>query len=190
MPRHREQAKGASSERDVYLSLGSNLGTPLDNLRKGARQIQTRLGVTITCSAPWLTTPLDCPPDSPPFANAALHFRAPGSLQELELLHACQEIEAELGRQPKKVLNEARTLDLDIISFGQTQLQSQELTLPHPRAHTRFFVLAPLNELCPHLTLAGHNCSVSEYLPTCPLDPQAQRVAPFDWDRFDIVPTE
>ncbi len=174
------------SDKDVYIALGSNLGTPLDNLREGVQRIQSALGVSVTPSAPWLTTPLDCPPDSPPFANAALHFRSPPSLEPLPLLHTCQQIEAELGRQPKKVLNEARPLDLDIISFGQTQMKSQELTLPHPRAHHRFFVLAPLNELSPQRILPGHSLSVAEYLRACPPDSQARRIVPFDWDRFDF----
>ncbi len=167
---------------EIYLAIGSNLGTPLDNLRRGVQRIEALLGVSVQCSSPWLTTPLDCPAGSPPFANAALRFSRTPHLDPLALLDTCQRIEVELGREPKKVLNEARPLDLDIIDFGQLPLNSERLILPHPRAHERFFVLAPLVELCPQLVLPGHDKTVKEYFRACPTDFQAKRVSPFDWN--------
>ena len=80
------------------------------------------------------------------------------------LLQKLQEIERDFGRQPKKVLNEPRPLDLDLIAFGEEVRSTPELRLPHPRAHLRKFVLGPLAELAPDLLLPGHQLSVSALL--------------------------
>ncbi|MFM7099757.1 MAG: 2-amino-4-hydroxy-6-hydroxymethyldihydropteridine diphosphokinase, partial [Verrucomicrobiota bacterium] len=66
-----------------------------------------------------------------------------------------QELEREFGRRPKVVLNEARSLDLDLIAWGPELQTRPELTLPHPRAHQRRFVLAPLAEVDPGRRLPG-----------------------------------
>ena len=65
------------------------------------------------------------------------------------VLASLQEIEREFGRKPKKVLNEPRLLDLDLIAFASETRAGKELTLPHPRAHERRFVLQPLSEVAP-----------------------------------------
>jgi 2-amino-4-hydroxy-6-hydroxymethyldihydropteridine diphosphokinase len=66
-----------------------------------------------------------------------------------------QEIEAEFGPRPRKVPNEPRLLDLDLIAFGGRTARETELTLPHPRAHVRRFVLEPLAEIAPDFVLPG-----------------------------------
>ncbi|MBI3191613.1 MAG: 2-amino-4-hydroxy-6-hydroxymethyldihydropteridine diphosphokinase, partial [Pedosphaera parvula] len=75
----------------------------------------------------------------------------------LAKLHA---LEKEFGRRPKKALNEPRPLDLDLITFGQRRCSAPELTLPHPRAHLRWFVLQPLAEIAPDLVLPGQTKTV------------------------------
>ena len=75
-----------------------------------------------------------------------------------------RELEKKFGRQPKKVLNEARPLDLDLIAFGQETRATPELTLPHPRAHLRPFVLQPLAEIAPDLVLPGRTQTVAQLL--------------------------
>lgn len=79
-------------------------------------------------------------------------------------MKALKEIEKEFGRTPKKVPNEPRPLDLDLIAFGQETRQSADLALPHPRAHLRKFVLEPLNEIAPDLVLPGQERTVSGVL--------------------------
>jgi len=78
------------------------------------------------------------------------------------LLIKLQALEKEFGRVPKKVLNEPRPLDLDLIAFGKEVRTSPELTLPHPRAHQRQFVLQPLEEIAPELVLMGQTRTVAE----------------------------
>jgi len=75
-----------------------------------------------------------------------------------------QDLEKVFGRTPKKVLNEPRPLDLDLIAFGQETRNSPDLVLPHPRAHTRRFVLQPLCEIAPDLVLPGQTRTVAQLL--------------------------
>jgi len=110
------------------------------------------------------TTPVDCPPGSPPFINAivALHPRQAETPESL--LGKLQMIEKEFGRQPKTILNEPRPLDLDLIAFGSARRSTNRLTLPHPRAHLRRFVLEPLAEIAPDFILPGQRKNVGQLL--------------------------
>lgn len=87
-----------------------------------------------------------------------------------------QNLEKQLGRSPKKIVNEARVIDLDLIAFGDEIRRSEVLTLPHPRAHARKFVLAPLAELAPALVLPGQKKSVRELLSELRTDEVVERV--------------
>ena len=167
--------------RVIHIALGSNLGEPLRQLREAAAHLQALTSHPIRLSTPWLTTPRDCPEGSPEFANAVAELVLPEGWTPETLLTRCQDIERQCGRQPKKVVNAARLLDLDLIAFGQETRRTARLVLPHPRAHQRFFVLAPLAELAPNLLLPGHQHTVREQLNQCEPDPAARRLSPFDW---------
>jgi 2-amino-4-hydroxy-6-hydroxymethyldihydropteridine diphosphokinase len=122
-------------------------------------------------SSLWQTTPLDCPPDSPLFVNGVVGL-VPNSNETPEsLLRKLQAIEKEFGRMPKKVLNEPRSLDLDLIAFGNETRATKDLVLPHPRAHQRRFVLQPLSEIAPDFIFPGQTATVSELLKGLPPDP-------------------
>jgi 2-amino-4-hydroxy-6-hydroxymethyldihydropteridine diphosphokinase len=75
-------------------------------------------------------------------------------------------LETEFGRQPNAVLNAPRSLDLDLIAFRQEERATERLTLPHPRAHQRRFVLQPLSELAADLVLPGQILNVRQLLDT------------------------
>ena len=111
-------------------------------------------------SSIWRTRPLDCPPGSPDFLNAVVALIPKPEETPESLLSKLQALEKEFGRRPKQVLNEPRPLDLDIIAFGAERRSGSELTIPHPRAHLRQFVLGPLNEIAPDLFLPGQQLSV------------------------------
>lgn len=174
-------ASRSNSRHSVFLALGANLGNPLENLREAARSLQSLALAPPVFSSPWITAPVNCPPNSPPFANAALQMMLPRKICPQTLLAQCQAIERTFGRRPQKQPNEARPLDVDIIAFDGLIKNSPRLILPHPRAHQRFFVLAPLNEIAPQLILPGHSRSVAEYLAACPADAFARQVANFPW---------
>ena len=128
-------------------------------------------------SSLWQTTPVDCPPGSPVFMNAVVGLVSGTDETPETLLAKLQALEKEFGRQPKQVLNEPRPLDLDLIAFGNERRATRELTLPHPRAHERRFVLQPLSEIAPDLILPGQTRSVARLLEQLPPDPSMRKLA-------------
>jgi len=90
----------------------------------------------------------------------------------LDAIHA---IEADLHRVRDVAPNTPRTLDIDIVSFGDRIVSAPDLTLPHPRAHTRRFVLQPLADLQPDYCLPGDSQTVASLLKTLPSKPSVAR---------------
>ncbi len=156
----------------VVVSLGSNLatahGSPRSTLDAALSCLQDFSVEKIHCSSLWETAPEDCPEGSPPFVNAIAIFKPRGDETPLSLLQKLQALEIKFGRSRVTMQNAPRTLDLDLICFGDTRLQTPALTLPHPRAHLRSFVLRPLAELAPGLHIPGQALSVAELLAGLP----------------------
>lgn len=148
----------------AFVALGSNLGDSGKIVLDAMARLQGLSDDPLLKSSLWQTSPVDCPPHSPKFVNAVVGLVPNENETPESLLEKLKEFEREFGRNPKKVLNEARPLDLDLIAFGQETRHSADLTLPHPRAHLRRFVLQPLNEIAPYLVLAGQGKTVSELL--------------------------
>ena len=160
----------------AYVALGSNLGRSQQIIKDAIEQLSRISERPVVASSLWRTTPVDCPPDSPPFINAVVGLK-PLPHETLEtLLAKLQELEQKFGRKPKTVMNEARTLDLDLIVFRNEIRATPELTLPHPRAHERRFVLQPLSELAPGLVLPGQAKTVAELLGDLPPDAGSSRL--------------
>jgi 2-amino-4-hydroxy-6-hydroxymethyldihydropteridine diphosphokinase len=148
----------------ALIALGSNLGDSVSAIRTAIERLRQFSVRPLLESSLWQTAPVDCPPGSPMFVNAAVGL-APRSGETPEsLLVKLQALENEFGRPPRKVLNEPRPLDLDLIAFGNEVRATQTLTLPHPRAHLRGFVLQPLAEIAPDLVLPGQAKTVSQLL--------------------------
>src|SRR5205814_35899 len=117
-------------------------------------------------SSLWQSTPVDCPPASPLFVNAVVGLLPRAVVTPETLLVMLQWLEQLFGRLPKTVLNEPRPLDLDLVAFRQETRDSERLTLPHPRAHLRRFVLQPLSEIASDLLLPGQVLNVRQLLET------------------------
>ena len=143
------------SEVLAFIALGSNLGDSRQIFARAIVRLQKFSDEPLLQSSFIETAPVDCPPGSPNFLNAVVGL-VPRAGETPELLHTkLQSLEKEFGRPPKKVLNEPRPLDLDLIAFGSETRNSPALVLPHPRAHLRKFVLQPLTEIAPDLVLPG-----------------------------------
>jgi 2-amino-4-hydroxy-6-hydroxymethyldihydropteridine diphosphokinase len=131
----------------VFVGLGGNLGdakrTVLDALASLAELPDSR---RVAVSSLYRSAPVDA--GGPDFINAVAELRT--SLLPLQLLRALQAIEQAAGRE-RPFRNAPRTLDLDLLFFGQRVLDTAALILPHPRLHLRAFVLQPLLELAPDL---------------------------------------
>jgi len=149
--------------RAVVVALGSNLGDRLDNLQRG---VSALCGDGICCravSAVFQTAPVGGP-EQGDFLNAVL--LADSALPAAAILRRCQQAEAELGRV-RTTRWGPRTLDVDIIACGAEESADPELTLPHPRAYERAFVLAPWLDVAPDAWLPGWG-SVAELLAAAP----------------------
>jgi len=154
----------------AFIALGSNLGDSPQILRDAMARLQVFSDAPLLQSSIWQTSPVDCPPGSPPFLNAVVGFFPQKKETPETLLIKLQDLEKVFGRTPKKILNEPRPLDLDLIAFGTERRASTQLTLPHPRAHQRRFVLQPLCEIAPDLILPGQTQTVAQLLASLPVD--------------------
>lgn len=148
----------------AFISLGSNMGDSENILRRAMERLAEFSTQPLRKSSLWQTTPVNCPPGSPPFVNAVVGLSPRRDETPESLLMKMQELEKEFGRKSKTILNEPRRLDLDLICFGDETRATSQLTLPHPRACERRFVLEPLAEIAPNLVLAGQTLSVTRLL--------------------------
>jgi len=146
----------------AYIALGSNLDSPHETVLRAMDRLQAFSDSPILRSSLYETDPVDCPPGSPQFVNAVLGLVPRPDETPESLLKMLQGLEREFGRPPKRVHNEARPLDLDLIAFGDEVRNTPELRLPHPRAHARRFVLEPLAEIAPDLILPGQMQNVAQ----------------------------
>jgi 2-amino-4-hydroxy-6-hydroxymethyldihydropteridine diphosphokinase len=134
-----------------YLGLGSNVGDRAGHLRAAIAALPEH-GVDVEAvSSAYETEPVGEVLDQPDFLNAVIRIRT--ELEPEELLDACKEIEAERGRRLDAPRHSPRPLDVDLLLLGDIELSTDRLTLPHPEVRSRRFVLAPLLELDPELTL-------------------------------------
>ena len=160
----------------AVIALGSNLGDSGQLLHAAMDRLQAFSEKPLRCSSLWQTAPVDCPPGSPPFVNAVVALVPREGETPESLLAELQMLEKEFGRSPKLVLNAPRSLDLDIIAFGSEVRATPSLTLPHPRAHLRRFVLAPLAEVAPDFVLLGQTQTVAELLAVFPSEESVRRL--------------
>jgi len=161
----------------AIIALGSNLGDPRRNVLRAMERLQELSERPLLRSSLWQTAPLDCPPGSPVFANAVVGLTPRAGETPESLLTKLQALEKEFGRRPKKVLNEARPLDLDLIAFAGEVRHGDFLVLPHPRAHERRFVLQPLTEISPDLILPGQRKTAAELLEMLPVGESVEKLS-------------
>jgi 2-amino-4-hydroxy-6-hydroxymethyldihydropteridine diphosphokinase len=134
-----------------YLGLGSNVGERESQLR-GAIEALRAHGIQVdSVSSPYETEPVGEILDQPDFLNAAVRIRT--ALEPEQLLDVCKEIEAERGRVSGGPRHGPRPIDIDLLLLGDIELRTDRLTIPHPEVTSRRFVLLPLLELDPDLTL-------------------------------------
>lgn len=164
----------------VAVSLGSNLPYLNRSAREvvlGAMESLRRISIESQASSLYLSEPIDCPSGSGDFINAAMLLRIASKTPAHELLLVLQGIEADYGRQRGAQQNQARTLDIDIISYGNQELESKDLILPHPRAIQRRFVLMPLAEIHPEMVLPGQSVNIAQLLAALPHTENVQRLS-------------
>lgn len=146
----------------AYVALGANIGEPVKHLRAAVDDLGALAGTRVVArSSLYRSAPVGLL-NQPDFINAVVAVDT--EMPALALLHQLLAIEARHGRV-RSVPNAPRTLDLDLLLYGELQMQEAELTLPHPRMHQRAFVLLPLLEVAPDIVLPalGHG---QDFLPS------------------------
>jgi len=134
----------------AYIGLGANLGDPAATLQAALDDLAAQPGITACTASPlYRTVPIDT--DGPLFINAVARIHT--TLSPLALLDVLQAIENAHHRE-RPYRYAPRTLDLDLLLMDGVEMHTERLTVPHPRAHQRAFVLRPLQDLAPDLVLA------------------------------------
>lgn len=158
----------SSGALQAVIALGANLDSPVGSPAQTLRAVLNELQAIgeVRASSLYQSAAVDSPPGSPDFVNAVALVQVPATLSALQLLRRLQGLEQHYGRDRSggQVPNAPRPLDLDLICFGDQVSNDAELTLPHPRAHQRRFVLEPLAEIAADLVLPGWSVSVHELL--------------------------
>ncbi len=163
----------------AFVALGANLpfdeGNPEDTLRRAIAALIPFSQHLPVISGFYESDPKDSPPDSPLYINAVVALMPLPDEDPFSLLQKLQQIETRLGRERTEVRNAARTLDLDLLAFGNVHCNTPELTLPHPRAHERRFVLQPWMEIAgENWKLAGR--TLGQWMLDCQ-DPPLRRLS-------------
>ncbi|TSE18722.1 2-amino-4-hydroxy-6-hydroxymethyldihydropteridine pyrophosphokinase [Tepidimonas alkaliphilus] len=140
-----EAAPAPRPEVDAYVGLGANLGDAAAQVRQALVWLDELPGTRVrAASRLWRSAPLQA--DGPDYCNAVARLAT--TLTAPALLAALQALEARAGRE-RPYRNAPRTLDLDLLLYGEARIDSPTLTVPHPRLGQRAFVLVPLAELAP-----------------------------------------
>lgn len=160
----------------ILIGLGSNRGESVAIVRHAMERLETFACGPVACSSLWRTSPVDCPPGSAHFVNAAVAFRARPGLDSRSLLRGLKALEAEYGRQGSALRNAPRELDLDLLLFDDEVRDEADFVLPHPRAVNRRFVLAPAAEVAPDIVWPGTGATIAELLAGLRSDEQVERM--------------
>lgn len=155
----------------VHIGLGSNLGNREEHLNRAVDALQAESVQVVQVSDYYQTPPVGMEPGAQPFLNAALAARTEQSPRRI--LRLLQAVEAQQGRvRPATTLPEGRyhprTLDLDLLLWGNLRLRTPELVIPHPRLHERAFVLVPLAQIAPHAVHPVLKRTIAELRDACP----------------------
>jgi 2-amino-4-hydroxy-6-hydroxymethyldihydropteridine diphosphokinase len=160
-----------------YLGLGSNEGDRLAGLRAARTALDGR-GLEVTASSSvYETAPQGEVTDQPDFLNACVRIQT--ELEPEALLDICKQVERELGRAPGGVRHGPRPIDVDVLLLGEREHSSGRLTLPHAEVTSRRFVLEPLLELDPGLTLPDGTRLADRLAAVA--DQPVERVTPPGW---------
>ena len=156
------------------IALGSNLGDRMANLRAARNEIvdlvrqrtdspgRANVKSPMRSSPIYETEPVDCEPDAGKFLNAVLEIDYDGDPSEL--LEQLIRVEESLGRKRDHARNVSRKIDIDLLYVDDLNVNNERLQLPHPRLHQRKFVLQPLADIRPDLTLPNQTKTVRELL--------------------------
>ena len=168
------RARNSAGKIRTGIALGSNLGDRMANLRAARKAIvdlvrqqtdspgRANVKPPVLSSPIYETEPVECEPDAGKFLNAVLEIEYDGDPSEL--LEQLVRVEESLGRKRDHARNVSRRIDIDLLYADDLSVENERLQLPHPRLHQRKFVLQPLADIRPDLTLPNQTKTVRELL--------------------------
>ena len=159
------EARHLISSVTVYIGLGSNLNQPIQQIKRALDSLAELPRTHVVAKSDLYRNAPVGPQDQPDYVNAVAALKTQLSAQAL--LHALQQIEQQQGRRRDGVKWGARTLDLDIILYGDQIISSKNLVVPHPQMHERSFVLYPLYTIAADITIPGKG-KLAKLLKLCP----------------------
>ncbi len=152
-----------TKKNEIYLLLGSNLGDRLAYIQNATDLIAKRVGAVLKSSKIYQTAPWGVI-EQPAFLNQVLKIKT--ILQPIEVLNVILAIENQLGRERKEVWG-ARLIDIDILYYDNSVVETDNLAIPHPQLHNRRFTLMPLTEIAPEYVHPKLKKTNQELLENC-----------------------
>lgn len=146
------RVESATSSR-AYIGIGSNLQDPVSQVRRAAEALGRLPQTRLSALSPLYRNPAVGPGEQPDYVNAVAVVET--TLEPHALLDALQSIEIAQGRERGPMRWQARTIDLDVLLYGDRVIDDAHLTVPHPRMGERAFVLKPLHDVAPRLDVPG-----------------------------------
>lgn len=157
----------------AYLGLGANLGDRLKQLRQAIDLLNLTKGISVSrLSSVYETTPVGYV-EQPIFYNMVIEVQT--TLSAMNLLQICLQIEKKLKRI-REFKWGPRTIDIDILLYGDRVINQDELVIPHPRMTERAFVLIPLRELVGDMVIPGVNQSIDQFLQKLPEEQEVRKL--------------
>ena len=170
----------AKASATAFVSLGSNqpsfAGNEQQTLLAAVPYLQAISTEPVQLSSLYISDPVNCEPGTEDFVNAVAKLAVPDSGAPYDLLDRLHKIEDLFGRQRGPEPNGPRPLDLDLISLGASVVANDRLTLPHPRAAQRLFVLVPMLEFCSELELGAFTSNISDLIRCLPSSPGLKKL--------------
>lgn len=154
----------STGDTPVLLSLGSNVGDCVSNIRAAVAFLQSTEAITDVRLSPWYRTEPVGYTDQPMFVNIAVAGRT--TLAPTELVRACKAVEQQVGRTRTTRWRE-REIDVDVILVGDAVVNSDGICIPHPRMHERMFVLRPACDVAPAMVHPLLGTTVKSLLDAC-----------------------
>ena len=151
-----------AEEQYIYLGLGSNMDDRYQNLKKGIKFLNDHPHIWVTDQSHVYQSPPMYNVDQDDFYNMVIKLET--NLTPLDLLSEIKRIEVIVGRDKKSKRNMPRILDIDILAFGDLQIHSDLLEIPHPKISDRKFVLKPWNDIDPDYSVPNYSAKINELL--------------------------
>ncbi len=148
-----------------FIGIGSNTGNRQGHFKSALRNLTAENGITIIDKSPIYETPPLYNPEQGYFLNGVILIST--NLNPIQMLHYLKEIEVKEGREPTQRRNSPRPLDLDILTFGNLEVDIDFLRIPHPKLSERKFVLQPWADIAPDFEIPGKGSTVGDLLKKC-----------------------